>query len=227
MFVEGVERMYYLTVGNETYVQPPMPGHAEGDRDDEEDRAALRQQIMRGMYRFRTLAPEGKTDAPKVNLLGSGAIMNEVLEAQELLADQFGIASDAWSVTSWNELRRDAIETDRWNWLHPELEERIPFIAEQLGEEPNLVVSASDYMKALPDALAKWVDARTISLGTDGFGRSDTREVLRDYFEVDARHIVYATLSGLARDEQIPVSVVLEAGKTLGIDPERPNPVTQ
>ncbi len=225
MFVEGVERMYYLTVGNENYVQPPMPG-GEG-AGDEVDRTALRDQIMRGMYRFRALAPEGKTGAPKVNLLGSGAIMNEVLKAQELLADQFGIASDAWSVTSWNELRRDAIEVDRWNWLHPEVEARVPFIAQQLGDDPNLVVSATDYMKALPDALAKWIDARTISLGTDGFGRSDTREVLRDYFEVDARHIVYATLSGLARDEQIPVSVVLEAGKTLGIDPERPNPVTQ
>jgi len=217
MFVEGVERMYYLTVGNETYVQPPMP---EGDE--------VRDHIVRGMYRFRSLAPDGWDEGkPKVNLLGSGAIMNEVLQAQELLADQFGIASDAWSVTSWNELRRDAIEVDRWNWLHPEVEARLPFLAQQLGEEPSLVVSASDYMKALPDALAKWVNARTISLGTDGFGRSDTREVLRDYFEVDAKHIAFAALSGLARDEQIPVSVVIEAGKTLGIDPERPNPVTQ
>ena len=217
MFVEGSERMYYLTVGNENYVQPPMP---EGDH--------VREHIVRGIYRFRSLAPEaGNGTPPKVNLLGSGAIMNEVLRAQELLADQFGIASDAWSVTSWNELRRDAIEVDRWNWLHPEVEPRVPFIQEQLGADPNLVVASTDYLKALPDSIAKWVNARVISLGTDGFGRSDTREVLRDFFEVDAKHIAYAALSGLARDEQLPVSVVLEAGKTLGIDPERPNPVTQ
>ncbi|MCK9494021.1 MAG: pyruvate dehydrogenase (acetyl-transferring), homodimeric type [Dehalococcoidia bacterium] len=220
MFVEGHERMYYLTAGNENYVQPPMP---EGEGIDREE---LRRQIVRGMYRFRSLTPEGKEDAPRVNLLGSGAIMNEVLRAQELLADQFGVASDAWSVTSWTELRKEAIEVDRWNWLHPAEEPRVPFVAQQLGSEPNLVVSASDYMKALPDALAKWIPAPSIALGTDGFGRSDTREVLRDFFEVDAKHIAFAALSGLARDEQIPVSVVLEAGQTLGIDPERANPAT-
>src|SRR3546814_13739806 len=106
--------MYYMTVANDTYVHPPMP---EGD---EADRAQLREQIMRGMYRFRSITPDGWAEGgPKVNLLGSGAILNEVLEAQELLADQFGIASDVWSVTSWNELRRDVIEVDRWTWLHP------------------------------------------------------------------------------------------------------------
>ncbi|MQC18708.1 MAG: pyruvate dehydrogenase (acetyl-transferring), homodimeric type [Chloroflexi bacterium] len=212
MFVEGTERMYYLTVENETYVQPPMP---EGD--------GIRDGIIRGMYPFRSMGEEGQ---PRVNLLGAGAIMNEVLRAQELLADQFGIASDAWSVTSWNELRRDAIEVDRWNWLHPELEPRTAFIQQQLGTEPNLVVAASDYMKVLPDGLSKWVNARMISLGTDGFGRSDTREVLRDFFEVDSRHIAFAALSALARDEQIPVSIAVEAGEKLGIDPERANPAT-
>jgi len=211
MFVEGQERIYYLTVTNENYVQPPMP---EGEH--------VRDGIVRGMYRFRSMGSEGQ---PRVNLLGSGAIMNEVLRAQELLADQFGVASDAWSVTSWNELRRDAIEVERWNVLHPAIAERQPYIAELLGETPNLVVAASDYMKALPDVLAKWLDTRVIALGTDGFGRSETREALRDFFEVDARHIAFAALSGLARDEQIPVSVAVEAGRTLGIDPERPNPV--
>ena len=178
---------------------------------------------MRGMYRFRSVGADGQ---PRVNLLGSGAILNEVLKAQELLAEQFGVASDVWSVTSWTELRRDAIEVDRWNVLHPGCAERRPFLVEQLGEQPNLVVAASDYLKALPDGLAKWVDARFVALGTDGFGRSDTREVLRDHFEVDARHIAFAALSALARDEQIPASVATEAGQTLKLDAERANPAT-
>lgn len=212
MFADGAERMYYLTVGNENYVHPPMP------EDD-----GIREGIMRGMYRFRSLGKEGQ---PRVNLLGSGAILNEALTAQELLAEQFGVASDVWSVTSWTELRRDAIEVDRWNVLHPDVPERRPYLVEQLGDQPSLVVAASDYMKALPDGLAKWVDARFISLGTDGFGRSDTREALRDHFEVDARHIAFAALSALARDEQVPASVATEAGQRLELDVERPNPAT-
>jgi pyruvate dehydrogenase E1 component, homodimeric type len=212
MFVDGVERMYYLTVGNENYVHPPMP---QGD--------GIREGIMRGMYRFRSLGKDGQ---PRVNLMGSGAILNEVLKAQELLAEQFGVASDAWSVTSWTELRRDAIEADRWNVLHPGVAERQPYLVEQLGPQPNIVVAASDYMKALPDGLAKWVDARFVALGTDGFGRSETREALRDHFEIDARHIAFAALSALARDEQIPATVATEAGRTLNLDLERPNPAT-
>jgi pyruvate dehydrogenase E1 component len=211
MFVDGAERMYYLTVGNENYVHPPMP-KADG----------VREGIMRGMYGFRSVG-DGQ---PRVNLLGSGAILNEVLKAQELLAEQFGVASDVWSVTSWTELRRDAIEADRWNVLHPGMPERQPFLVEQLGQQPNVVVAASDYMKALPDGLAKWVDARFVALGTDGFGRSDTREVLRDHFEVDARHIAFAALSALARDEQIPASAATEAGQALNLDTERANPAT-
>jgi pyruvate dehydrogenase E1 component len=210
MFVDGAERMYYMTVGNENYVHPPMP------QDD-----GVREGIMRGMYRFRS---QGKGGQPRVNLLGSGAMMNEVLRAQELLADKFGIASDAWSVTSWTELRRDAIDIDRWNTLHPNAPEQRPYLVEQLGDEPNVVVAASDYMQVLPDGLAKWIDAPVVSLGTDGFGRSDTREVLRDFFEVDARHIAFAALSALTRQEQIGSSIATAALETLGIDPERPNP---
>jgi pyruvate dehydrogenase E1 component len=212
MFVDGVERMYYLTVANENYPHPPIP-----------DRDGVREGVIRGMYRLRSLGEDGQ---PRVNLLASGAILNQALEAQGLLADKFGVASDAWSVTSWTELRRDAIEIDRWNVLHPSVAERQPYLVEQLGDKPNLVVAASDYMKALPDALAKWVDARFVALGTDGFGRSETREALRDHFEVDARHIAFAALSALAREEQLAASVAVEAGKALGIDPERPNPAT-
>ncbi|MEO8456298.1 MAG: pyruvate dehydrogenase (acetyl-transferring), homodimeric type [Chloroflexota bacterium] len=212
MFVDGVERMYYLTVANENYVHPPMPS---GD--------GVREGIMRGMYRFRSIGEEGQ---PRVNLMGSGAIFNEVLKAQQMLADQFGVASDAWSVTSWSELRRDAIEVDRWNVLHPGSAERQSYLTESLGDQPNVVVAASDYVKAMPDGIAKWVDARFVSLGTDGFGRSETREALRDHFEVDARHVAFAALSALAREEQIPASVATAAAKTLNIDTERQNPVT-
>jgi pyruvate dehydrogenase E1 component len=212
MFVDGAERMYYLTIGNENYVHPPMP-EADG----------VREGVMRGMYRFRSLGKEGQ---PRVNLLGSGAILNEALTAQELLAERFGVASDVWSVTSWTEIRRDAIEVDRWNVLHPDVAERRPYLVEQLGDQPSLVVAASDYMKALPDGLAKWVDARFVSLGTDGFGRSDTRDALRDHFEVDARHIAFAALSALAREEQVPARFATEAGQRLELDVERPNPAT-
>ncbi|GMU41259.1 MAG: pyruvate dehydrogenase E1 component [Chloroflexota bacterium] len=212
MFVEGEERLVYLTVTNEAYRQPPMPDH-EGVRDG----------IVRGMYRFRSLGEAGQ---PRVHLLGSGAILNEVLRAQELLLDQFGVASDVWSVTSFTELRRDAIEVERWNLLHPAEPPQEPYVAQQLGHG-QVVVAASDYLKALPDGLAKWVDARVVALGTDGFGRSDTRETLRDFFEVDARHIAFAALSALAREEQVPVSLAVRAGEALRIDPERPNPATR
>jgi pyruvate dehydrogenase E1 component len=212
MFVDGVERMYYLTVSNENYVHPPIP-----------ERGGLREGIMRGMYLVHSMGEEGQ---PRVNLLGSGAIFNEVLKAQQLLADTFRVASDAWSVTSWSELRRDAIETDRWNLLHPGSTERRAYMVESLGAQPNIVVAASDYMKVLPDGLAKWVNARFVALGTDGFGRSETRDALRDHFEVDARHIAFAALSALAREEQIPASIATAAAKTLNIDTERPNPVT-
>jgi pyruvate dehydrogenase E1 component len=212
MFVDAAERMYYLTVGNENYVHPPMP---EGQ--------GIREGIMRGMYRFRSAGAEGQ---PRVNLLGSGAILNEALKAQELLAEKFSVASDVWSVTSWTELRRDAIETDRWNVLHPGQRERLSYLAEQLGERPNVVVAASDYMKALPDGIAKWVNARFVALGTDGFGRSETREALRDHFEVDSRHIAFAALSALSREEQVAAGVATKAARALGLDTERPNPAT-
>lgn len=212
MFIDGDECMYYLTVGNENYVHPPMP------EDD-----SVREGIMRGMYRFRSLGEDGQ---PRVNLLGSGAILNEVLKAQQLLAEEFSVSSDAWSVTSWTELRRDGIDVDRWNVLHPGKPKRRPYLVEQLGDQPNIVVAASDYMKALPDGIGKWIDAPFITLGTDGFGRSETREALRDYFEVDARHIAFAVLSALAREERIPASVPVRAVQILDVDPDRQNPAT-
>jgi pyruvate dehydrogenase E1 component len=215
MYVDDEECFYYLTVENENYVQPPMPEDEGGGYD------GVREGIVRGMYRFSSDGPDG---APYVNLLGSGAILNEVRRAQQVLAEDYGIASHVWSVTSWNELRRDALEVERWNLLHPAEAPRQPYIVQQLGEDPNLVVASTDYLKALPDGIAKWVNAPVVALGTDGFGRSATREELRDFFEVDYRHIVFATLSALVRQEVVPLSVVQEAGRQLEIDTERPNP---
>ena len=222
---EGIRRMhevdedvmYYLTVGNETYVQPPMP---EGDNEDE-----VRDGIIRGLYRFRTA--EGGTvaaGAPRVQLLGSGAILNEAVAAADLLRDRYGVAAEVWSATSYNELRRDALEVERWNRLHPTAAPRVPFVTSSLGGDAPAVVAASDYVKAVPDSIAKWVPGRFMALGTDGFGRSATREELRDFFEVDARHIAVAALHALAAEEAVPPSLVQRAIEELGVDPEKPNP---
>jgi len=218
---DGIRRMTevhedgltYLTVGNENYRQPPMP-----------DGEGVREGIVRGLYRFRTMTPAGgSASTPRVHLVGAGAIMNEVLRAQEMLAERFGVASEVWSATSFTELRREAIEVERWNVLHPEAETRVPYVA-QCFEDGAPVVAASDYVKALPDGLAKWVPGRLTALGTDGFGRAETREALRDHFEVDHRHVTFAALSALAREETIPARVAVEARGTLGIDPERGDP---
>ena len=161
-----------------------------------------------------------------MRLLGSGALLNEVVRAQEVLASEYGVAAEVWSVTSYTELRRDALEVERWNLLHPTEDARVPYVGRAMGVDGGLVVATSDYMKALPDGIAKHIDAPVIALGTDGFGRSATREELRDFFEVDWRHIVFATLSSLARDEQVGVSVVKAARDALEINPEAPNPAT-
>ena len=226
---EGIRRMheenedvsFYLTVGNENYVQPPMP---RGD----DDGAATREGIIRGMYRFRAASEldGAPPDGPRVQLLGAGAILNEVVRAQQVLASEYGVAADVWSVTSFTELRRDAIEVERWNRLHPTEQTRLPFLRRQLGEEASVVVAASDYMKTLPDSIAKWIGAPLVSLGTDGFGRSASRGELRDFFEVDTSHIVFSTLSALVREELIPAGTVQRAMDDLGINPERPSAAT-
>jgi pyruvate dehydrogenase E1 component len=216
---EGIRRMhdadedvfYYLTVHNENYVHPPMPA-GEG----------VREGIIRGMYRFR--AAENADGKPRAQLLASGVLLNEALRAQEMLASEFGVAADVWSVTSWTQVRREALAVERWNRLHPGDEQRVPYVAECLGGQPGVVVGVSDYMKTLPDSIAKWVHGPLVSLGTDGFGRSATREELRRFFEVDAEHIVVATLSALVRDEQIAASVARAAVERYGIDTESVNP---
>jgi len=215
---EGIRRMYqeqesvfyYLTVMNENYAMPAIPGGAK-------------EGILKGMYRFRT--SELKGAKLQAQLLGSGAILNEVLKAQKMLEEQYGVAADVWSVTSYKELYRDAQSVDRWNMLHPGEPPRVPYVTQCLSDAPGVVVAASDYMKTLPDSLARWVPRPLVSLGTDGFGRSDGRSALRNFFEVDARFIAFNTLGALAREKKIKPDLVEKAMKEMDISPDKPEPV--
>jgi pyruvate dehydrogenase E1 component len=211
MYGEGVEEFYYLTVGNENYDQPAMP----------EPHDEVQEGIVRGMYRFRASSLQN-ADAPRAQLLGSGAIHKDVVRAQELL-EQYGVAADVWSVTSYTELRREAAAAERWNVLHPAEEPRVPYVTECL-RGPGVVVAASDYVRELPDSVAKWVPGPLVTLGTDGFGRSETREALRDHFEVDHRWVTVAALAALARRGDVPHELVERAIAELGVDPEKPDP---
>jgi len=208
MYGEGEPGFYYLTVMNEQYEMPPMPdGAADG--------------IIKGLYRFRGAG--GRSAKAHAQLLGSGAILNEVIKAQELL-DGYGVVADVWSATSYNELYRDAHRAERWNLLHPAEKPRVPYVAQCLSDAPGVVVAASDYLKSQPDTIARWIGRPVTTLGTDGFGRSEDRAALRNFFEVDARHVVAATLSSLAREKQIDQKVVTKAFKDLEIDPDKADP---
>jgi len=211
MYVDGESIFYYLTVTNEPLPMPEMP-----------DGEQVRNGILKGLYRFK---PTRMQD-PKLRaqLFGSGTIMFEVLKAQQILEEKYGVGADVWSVTSYKELYRDANDCERWNLLHPGQAPKVPYITQTLKGAPGPFVAASDYMKVLPESIARWVPARLVSLGTDGFGRSENRVALRDFFEVDAKHIVLATLSALARENQIKIETVQQAVKDLGINPEKPNP---
>jgi pyruvate dehydrogenase E1 component len=195
---------------NENYAMPPMPkGAKEG--------------IVKGMYKFKS--SNKKQAKLKAQLFGSGTIMNEALKAAEILEDEFKVSTDVWSVTSYKELRRNALDVERWNMLHPTEKPRLPYISQQLKNEKGVFVAASDYVKALPDSIAKWIPGTLMSLGTDGFGRSEGRAELRDFFEVDAKHIVIATLYALAKEDKIKMNAVEKAIKQLNVDPGKPNPV--
>jgi pyruvate dehydrogenase E1 component len=213
MYTQQEDLFYYLTVGNENYAMPPMP-------QDE----SIPEGIIKGMYRFK---PSDKPNARfRAQLFGSGAILNEVLKAQEILEERYDVAADVWSVTSYKELRRDALEVERWNMLHPAEEPRVPYVGQCLDKAPGVLVAASDYVKALPDSISRWCPKPLLSLGTDGFGRSDSRRALRDFFEVDARFISLVTLTALAREGEIAFDDVAEAMHDLEIDPAKANPMT-
>ncbi len=211
MYVDQENLFYYLTVMNEFYRMPKMPKGAE-------------EGILRGLYRFR--AAEQKRGRPRAHLLGSGSILNEALEAQEILDADYGVSADVWSATSYQQLYRDAISTERHNRLHFGKKPKASYLEEILGGESGVFLAGSDYLKALPASIASWVPGKLTSLGTDGFGRSDGRTALREYFEVNARHLAYATLCALAEEEKIKPGVVKKAAKDLEIDPEKADPMS-
>ena len=209
MYVERESIFYYLTVMNEQYAMPAMP---EGSRAG----------ILKGLYRFR--ASSAPHRPARAQLFGSGAILPEVIKAQEILEGKYNVGADVWSVTSYNELYRDGHACERWNTLHPGDAPRVPYVTECLKDAPGVLVAASDYVKALPDSIDKWLPRPVTTLGTDGFGRSESRAMLREFFEVDYRYVVVAALAALARDGKIERSVVQQALKTHNINPEKANP---
>jgi pyruvate dehydrogenase E1 component len=210
MYVEREDTFRYFTVCNENYPQPAMP------KDVGED------EILHGMYRLR----RSEASANKVQLLASGAITNEAVRAADLLAERFGVAADVWSVTSWTELRRDALAIERENLRRPGEQVKVPYFTQRLADAAGPIVAASDYVKALPDGVARWSPRRMVSLGTDGFGRSEDRPSLRAFFEVDAANIAFAALRELQRAGSIGDDVVRRAQQDLGIDPAKPDPST-
>jgi pyruvate dehydrogenase E1 component len=210
MYEKRENILYYITATNEFYKMPPMP---EGTKEG----------ILKGIYRYKK--SELKDTKLKAHLWGSGSIFNEVLKAQKILEEKYNVSADVWSVTSYKELYRDAIDAERWNMLNPDKEPRTPYISRCFADENGVFVAASDYVKALPASIAKWVPGRLVALGTDGFGRSDTREALRDFFEVDYRYIALAALHALAGEKQIETSVVEKAIEELEINPEKLNPL--
>ncbi len=218
---DGIERMYgakpedvfyYVTLHNENYAQPARPA---GLTDEA---------ILRGIYRFAE-APKLGRKAHPARLVGSGAILNQVLAARDLLAERFGVAAEVYSAPSFPLLRRDALEVERWNRLHPDATPRIPHVATVLTADGGPIIAATDWMKALPDMVSRWLPAPYVSLGTDGFGRSGTREDLRALFEIDPANIAAATMVSLARCGALPTDKAAAAVRDLGIDPEKVDPL--
>jgi pyruvate dehydrogenase E1 component len=214
---EGIDRMYgergedvfyYVTIYNENWPMPPKP---EGVEDG----------VLRGLYRFR----EAEGGSRRTQLLASGPILLQALKAQQILREKYDVAADVWSATSFQQLRNEALDVERWNRLHPDAEQRIPYVRRCLEPTEGPVLAATDYMKAVPDMVSRWVDRPYTVLGTDGFGRSDTRDALRAHFEVNAEHIVYAALHGLCLDGKSTPDELRRAITELGIDPERTNPL--
>jgi pyruvate dehydrogenase E1 component len=214
---EGLRRMvqnqediyYYITLMNENYTHPAMPKGVEAG-------------ILKGMYPFSV----SKAKGPKVQLMGSGVILREVIAAAELLEKDWGVSADVWSVPSFTELRREGLDAERWNMLNPEQKPRISYVEECLAKTEGPVVASTDYMKAFADQIRNFVPRRYIALGTDGYGRSDSREALRSFFEVDRYYVVLAALKALADDGKIPASKAAEAIKKYKIDSKRPNPTS-
>jgi pyruvate dehydrogenase E1 component len=208
MLTEQVDGYYYLTLMNENYTHPEMPeGAADG--------------IIKGMYLLSSPGKLKKGEL-RVQLLGSGTILREVIAAAGLLEEDFGVGADIWSAPSFNELARDGHATLRWNLLHPEDQPRTPYVTDCLGKQAGPVIAATDYMRLYADQIRAFVPQRYVVLGTDGYGRSDTREQLRRHFEVDRQHVAVAALKALADEGALKPQVVSEAIKKYGIDPDKP-----
>jgi pyruvate dehydrogenase E1 component len=233
MYAEGEDIFYYLTLYNENYPMPPMPAGVEDG-------------ILNGLYKFKP-GPEiparssGRKSAPssqqqsqsrltsaateiKAHIFGSGSIINSALKAQEILAERYGVSADVWSATSYKMLRTDALRCKRWNMLHPTQPPKKSYVETLLAKEQGVFVAVSDYMRLVPDQIAPWVPGGLMTLGTDGFGRSDTRARLRRFFEVDAEFTVIATLYALAEKGLVERQLVEKAIKDLGVDPEKIQP---
>jgi pyruvate dehydrogenase E1 component len=219
---DAEDRYWYLTLYNENYPMPALP-------PDPDEAERVRLGTIRGLYRFGEGAvdrsPSGAApERVRATLLFSGSAWKETVEAQRLLAADWGVDAEVWSVTSYKSLREDAISAERWNRLHPGASARQPFVTESLAESGGPIVAVTDFMRSVPDQVSRWMPRSFTSLGTDGFGRSDTREVLRHYFEVDAGHVVVAVLSGLATEGSVPTGAVAEAIERYGIDPGSADP---
>ena len=211
MYVEQEDIFYYITVENEPYSMPAQPeGTGEG--------------ILRGMYRYRSSGNDGAE--LRAHLFGSGAILNQALRAQEILGERFNVAADVWSITSFKELYLDGTDSDRFNRLHPDGEPRTPWVRQCLDSTEGVYVIATDYVKALPNSICRWFPKPPVALGTDGFGRSESRAALRRFFEIDAEHIVVATLGALSAEGKIDPAIVTSAIDEFGIEADAPNPVT-
>jgi pyruvate dehydrogenase E1 component len=210
MYEENETAIYYITLENENYLMPEMPAGCE-------------EGIVRGMYRVATADPQhGESKKTlRVQLFGSGPILRETLRAQQVLADRFGIASDVWSITSYTQLRRDAQECQRWNMLHPNQTPRQSYVEQQLAGIESPFIAASDYLRTLAEQISPWVPGGLFALGTDGMGRSESREALRRHFEVDAECITIGALSRLCQVGKIERNLVAKAIEELGIDPEK------
>jgi pyruvate dehydrogenase E1 component len=211
MYVENEDVFYYVTIHNENQPMPPKPdGVDEG--------------ILRGIYRLHA-APDLGAAAPRGRLVGSGSILAQVVAARDLLAERFGVAAEVYSAPSFQLLRRDAVVAERWNRLHPEAAARVPYVTQVLGPDGGPVVAATDWLKAIPDQVARWVPAPFVPLGTDGYGRSDTREALRAFFEVDAPSIAYAAVRALEDVGGVAAGTAARALTELGIDAEKEDPL--
>jgi pyruvate dehydrogenase E1 component len=217
----GLQRMYaeregvffYITVMNENYAQPPLPAGTEAG-------------IIKGGYLLQSSGKGKSKTKARATLLGSGTILREVLAAAALLESDFDVPADVYSITSFSELRREALEIERWNLLHPGETAKVPYVSELLKGRDMPVVAATDYLRMVPDQIRQWVPGPYVTLGTDGFGRSDARVQLRRHFEVDRNYIALATLRALADAGKIDRKVVVAAVKKLGIDPDKRNPLS-